>query len=202
MTAPLMPKATAVWLVEHTGLSFQQIADFCELHHLEVQGIADGEVAVGIVGINPITAGILSEEAIKQAEEDEDTPLAMEARYNRYVEEHSKPVKNRYTPVARRQDKPDAIAWLLKHYPEVSDAQIGKLVGTTKNTISAVKNKTHWNMHNLRPRDPVLLGLCSQTDLHIVVEKARKKKGIVTPTQAPVAEDEPATEEAASDSAA
>ena len=172
MTQPLMPKATAVWLVENTTLSFQQIADFCGLHPLEVQGIADGEVAIGIVGLDPALNGQLTREEILRCEADPAARLKMA--------KHDIPLPAprtkgpRYTPVSKRQDKPDAVAWLVRHHPELTDAQISKLIGTTKQTIAAVRDRTHWNSPNLRPRDPVLLGLCSQNDLNNAVLRARK----------------------------
>jgi len=176
MTLPLMPKATAVWLVENTKLTFEQIADFCGMHSLEVQGIADGEVAIGIRGVDPVASGQLGVEEITRCEKDSKARLSLKADAMKYV---SKKVKGaRYTPVARRQDKPDAIAWMLKYHPYVQDAQIGKLLGTTKNTIASVKEKTHWNSANIKPRDPVLLGLCSQMQLDTVVTKAAKAAGV------------------------
>ncbi len=174
MTQPLMPKATAVWLVENTTLSFQQIADFCGLHPLEVQGIADGEVAIGIVGLDPALNGQLTREEILRCEADPAARLKMA--------KHDIPLPAprtkgpRYTPVSKRQDKPDAVAWLVRHHPELTDAQISKLIGTTKQTIAAVRDRTHWNSPNLRPRDPVLLGLCSQNDLNNAVLRARKSQ--------------------------
>lgn len=167
---PLMPKATAVWLVDNTALTFEQIADFCHLHKLEVKGIADGDVAKGIMGQDPTKNGQLTEDEIKRCEEDMNASLQL-AKSD--MPELSRRTKGpRYTPVARRQEKPDAIAWLVKTYPHLSDAQIIKLVGTTKNTIGAIRDKTHWNMANLQPRDPVLLGICKQADLDAAVTKA------------------------------
>jgi hypothetical protein len=172
MAQPLMPKATAVWLIENTSLTFDQIADFCGLHPLEVQGIADGEVAVGIQGIDPVANNQISREEIERCQADPTARLKLA--------EHDlpQPLKRtkgpRYTPVAKRQDKPDGIAWLLRHHPELKDSQIARLIGTTKNTIQAVRERTHWNAPNIRPRDPVLLGLCTQADLNAAVEKARR----------------------------
>ena len=167
---PLMPKATAVWLVDHTALSFEQIADFCHLHKLEVKGIADGDVARGIMCQDPTKNGQLTEEEIKRCEADEEASLELAVSD---MPELSRRTKGpRYTPVARRQEKPDAIAWLVKTYPHLSDAQIIKLVGTTKNTIGAIRERTHWNMANLQPRDPVLLGICKQADLEAALVKA------------------------------
>ncbi len=173
MTMPLMPKATAVWLVENTTLSFKQIADFCQMHELEIQGIADGDVATGIIGQNPVTAGLIAAETLEAAQQDEATPLKLKSDFSQYVAGQSKN-KKRYTPVARRQDKPDAIAWLLKHFPAITDGQISKLVGTTKKTIQAIRTREHWNMSNIQAKDPVLLGLCTQTDLQKVTAKLEK----------------------------
>ncbi|HKY94622.1 MAG TPA: cell cycle transcriptional regulator TrcR, partial [Kiloniellales bacterium] len=167
MAAPMMPKATAVWLIENTSLSFQQVAEFCGLHPLEVQGIADGEVAKGIQGLDPTLNNQLTKEEIERCEAD---PTA---RLNMKKVDLPQPVKRtkgpRYTPVAKRQDKPDGVAYLLRHFPELKDAQISKLIGTTKATILAIRERTHWNSPNIRPRDPVLLGLCSQTELNAAV---------------------------------
>jgi hypothetical protein len=172
MAQLLMPKATAVWLVENTTLTFEQIADFCGLHALEVQGIADGEVAQGIVGLDPTTNGQLSKEEIERCEADPTARLKIAKSSIPMPAPRTK--GPRYTPVAKRQDKPDAVAWLIRHHPELSDAQISKLIGTTKQTIAAVRDRSHWNFANLRPRDPVLLGLCSQSDLNAAVLRARK----------------------------
>lgn len=171
MTLPLMPKATAVWLVENTALSFEQIAGFCGMHPLEVQGIADGEVATGVRGVDPVASGQVTLEEIKRCEADSETHLQIAGTAKQYINQKSKGA--RYTPVARRGEKPDAIAWLVKYYPTMSDAQISKLVGTTKNTIQAVRSKSHWNTANIKPRDPVLLGLCSQTHLDAAVSKIK-----------------------------
>lgn len=167
MTLPLMPKATAVWLVENTALTFEQIAEFCGMHPLEVQGIADGDVSGGIRGLDPIAGGQLNQEEITRCEKDPSARLQILGTAKQYIVQKTK--GSRYTPVARRQDKPDAIAWLVKHYPTMSDAKIAKLVGTTKTTIEAVRGKTHWNSNNIKPRDPVLLGLCTQTHLDAAV---------------------------------
>lgn len=176
---PLMPKATAVWLVDNTSLTFEQIAEFCGLHTLEVQGIADGEVAVGIVGLDPIANGQLTREEIRRCEAD---PAARLQLARQEIPMPAARAKGpRYTPVSKRQDKPDAIAWLLRHHPELSDAQISKLIGTTKSTIQAVRDRSHWNSANLRPRDPVLLGLCTQSDLNATIAKARKAMGVKAP---------------------
>ncbi len=172
MVQPLMPKATAVWLIDNTTLSFDQIADFCGLHQLEVQGIADGEVAVGIQGMDPVANGQVTREELERCQKDPSTRLNL-AKHD--LPQPAKRTKGpRYTPVAKRQDKPDGIAWLQRHHPELKDSQIANLIGTTKNTIQAVRERSHWNSPNIRPRDPVLLGLCSQVELNSVVEKARR----------------------------
>ncbi|MDE3060087.1 MAG: DUF1013 domain-containing protein [Pseudomonadota bacterium] len=175
MSVPLMPKATAVWLVENTSLSFEQIAEFCGMHPLEVQGIADGEVGQGMRGLDPTAGGQLSLDEIRRCEADPAARLQMLSTAKQYITPKTK--GSRYTPVARRQDKPDAIAWLVKHYPTMTDAQIAKLIGTTKNTIQAVRGKTHWNSNNIKPRDPVLLGLCSQTHLDAAVSHLKPEPG-------------------------
>ncbi|HYE51908.1 MAG TPA: DUF1013 domain-containing protein [Azospirillaceae bacterium] len=172
MALPLMPKATAVWLVENTALSFEQIAQFCGMHSLEVQAIADGEVAVGMVGRDPLAGGELTAEEIKRCEADPDAKLKM--RHQDLPQPVARSKGPRYTPVTKRGDKPDAIAWLVKTHPELSDAQISKLIGTTKPTIAAVRDKTHWNASNIKPRNPVLLGLCSQRELEAMLSKARR----------------------------
>lgn len=172
MNKPLMPKATAVWLVENTVLTFEQIADFCGLHPLEVQAIADEEVAVGMQGIDPIANGQLTKEELERCEADSTARLEMAK--SEIPQPMARSEGPRYTPVSKRQDKPDAIAWLLRHYPELSDAQIGRLIGTTKPTINQIRDRTHWNMPNLRPRSPVELGLCKQEDLNAALEKAQR----------------------------
>ena len=171
----LMPKATAVWLVDNTSLTFEQIADFCGLHPLEVKGIADGEVARDIRGADPIANGQLSREELDKA--GADSKYRMKAQKSRH-QELLKPIKKgpRYTPVSRRQDRPDAIAWFVRNHPEVTDAQIAKLLGTTKATIEAVRDRTHWNSANLKPVDPVTLGLVGQLALDELVKKAADKK--------------------------
>lgn len=176
MNVPLMPKATAVWLVENTTLTFKQISDFCGMHPLEIQGIADGDVAVGMIGVNPVSKGLISQANLDAAQEDETVPLKLTQAYDSYITAQKK-TKSRYTPVARRQDKPDAIAWLVKNHPKITDAQISKLIGTTKSTIASIRNREHWNIQNIRPRDPVLLGLCTQTDLFAAIDKAEKAEG-------------------------
>jgi hypothetical protein len=168
---PLMPKATAVWLVENTSLSFEQIAEFCGLHVLEVKGIADGDVAQGIKGLDPISNGQLTREEIGRAEEDPSHRLELAESKVVIPEVKSKPGP-RYTPVSRRQDRPNAVLWLLRNHPELKDSQIIRLVGTTKPTIASIRDRTHWNSPNLTPQDPVALGLCSQLDLDAEVQKA------------------------------
>ena len=175
MTLPLMPKATAVWLVENTALTFEQIADFCGLHPLEVQGIADGDVSGGIRGMDPTAGGQLSLDEIKRCEANPKETLQMLSTAKQYISTKTK--GSRYTPVARRQDKPDAIAWLIKYFPTMTDAKIAKLVGTTKNTIQAVRSKSHWNSNNIKPRDPVLLGLCTQTHLDAAISNLKPAEG-------------------------
>jgi hypothetical protein len=188
MAQLLMPKATAVWLVENTTLTFQQIADFSGLHLLEVQGIADGEVAVGIVGLDPTANGQLTREEVARCEADAEGNLVLRQAEVPDVPRRKGP---RYTPVSKRGERPDAISWLLKYTPELSDAQICKLVGTTKPTIEAVRNRSHWNISNIQPRDPVLLGICSQTDLEEHLVKARKRRPeAVAPPPPPPAEPE------------
>lgn len=175
MTQPLMPKATAVWLIENTQLTFDQIADFCGLHSLEVQGIADGDVAHGVMGVDPVLKGFTTRESIENAEKNPKAKIQFISEFLDYMKVESKRKKAKYTPVARRQDKPDAVAWLVKHYPNMSDGQISKLVGTTKKTIHDIRSRTHWNTNNLRPRDPVLLGLCTQTALEAVIATLPQK---------------------------
>jgi len=173
--APLMPKATAVWLVDNTSLSFDQIAQLCNLHPLEVKAIADGDAAQGIKGLDPIVTGQLTREEIKAAEADPNHRLHLAEPKTRLPE--AKPKKGpRYTPVSRRQDRPNAILWLVRNHPELKDSQIMRLVGTTKSTIAAIRERTHWNSANLTPLDPVTLGLCSQIDLDLEVQRAAKEK--------------------------
>ncbi|MBM3490491.1 MAG: DUF1013 domain-containing protein [Alphaproteobacteria bacterium] len=169
---PLMPKATAVWLVENTGLTFEQIGDFCGLHHLEVKGIADGEVAQGIKGLDPVATGQLSREDIQRCEQN---PKARLTLTKPPVDLARRSRGGRYTPVSKRQDRPNAISWLLRNHPELSDAQLSKLVGTTKSTIQSIRDRSHWNMQNIKPQDPVTLGLCSQIDLDEAVTDAQTK---------------------------
>jgi uncharacterized protein len=172
--APLMPKATAVWLIESTGLTFDQIADFCHLHPLEVKGIADGDVAQGIKGLDPVASGQLSRDEIEKGEKDQAYRLKM-SQSSTGIPVAKGRKGPRYTPVSRRQDRPDAIAWLLRYHPELSDAQVIKLVGTTKPTIQAIRDRTHWNSSQIKPVDPVTLGLCSQLDLDLAVQKAASR---------------------------
>lgn len=171
---PLMPKATAVWLVENTSLSFDQIAELCGLHNLEVKGIADGDVAQGIKGQDPISSGQLTREEIARAEANPSYRLRLaEPKYEMPVVKTKK--GPRYTPVSRRHDRPNAVLWLLRNHPELKDSQLMRLVGTTKPTIAAIRDRTHWNSANLQPQDPVTLGLCSQIDLDAEVKKASKR---------------------------
>ena len=175
MSDILMPKATAVWLVDNTSLSFEQIADFCGLHPLEVRGIADGDVARDIRGVDPVTGGQLTREELEKAQANPD--YRMKAVVSRHAE-LLKPTKTgpKYTPVSRRQDRPDAIAWFIRNHPEVADSQIARLLGTTKATIDQVRNRSHWNSANIKPVDPVTLGLATQMELDAVVKKAADKK--------------------------
>lgn len=172
MEHPLMPKATAVWLIDNTSLTFEQIAAFCALHALEVQGIADGEVGVSIRGLDPVAGGQLTREEIARCQKDPKARLQM-ARPAAADIKLPKRREPRYTPLSKRQDRPDGIAWLLRHHPELSDPQVCKLLGTTKTTVNAVRDRTHWKSSEIRPRDPVLLGLCSQLDLDAAVIGAR-----------------------------
>ena len=171
--APLMPMATAVWLVENTTLTFKQIAEFCKLHVVEVQGIADGEVAKGIKGYNPIIAGQLTRDEINLSAKDESRPLQIQ---NTDVEISFSEKKNKkYIPLSKRQDKPDSALWLIKHYSQLKDSQIAKLIGMTKNSVSSIRNKSYWNFNNLNSKDPVALGLFSQKDLIEADEKAQRR---------------------------
>ena len=204
MDKPLMPKATAVWLIDNTGLTFDQIADFCGLHPLEVKGIADGEVGAGIRGLDPIGQGMLTRAELQRCEKDPKARLSIA----KSVAATIKPPKRReprYTPLSKRQDRPDAIAWLLRHHPEVNDHLICKLLGTTKNTVQAVRDRTHWKSQEIRPRDPVLLGLCQQIELDDAIAKARAEQDKAAqklaakeaPAAEPVADQpEPATDDA------
>ena len=173
MSQVLMPKATAVWLVENTTLTFDQISAFTGLHPLEVQAIADGEVAGGMTGLDPTVNGQLTKDEIKRGEADQGARLKLNARD--VPEPVARSKGPRYTPVAKRQDRPDAIAWLLKVHPELQDSQVAKLVGSTKSTVQSVRDRSHWNMQNVRPRDPVTRGLCSRKALTDAVDKSRRK---------------------------
>ena len=176
MTTPLMPKATAVWLVENTSLSFEQIADFCELHPLEIQAIADGEVANQMQGLDPVANGQTTAEEIERCQADPNARLVLSPQaVAPQLFRHKGP---RYTPIAKRQDKPDAISYLIKSHPELSDAQISKLIGTTKPTIAAVRDRTHWNSPNIKPRHPVELGLCTLRELEEAVLRARARRPV------------------------
>ncbi len=183
---PLMPIATAVWLIDNTSLTFDQIADFCSLHPLQVKGIADGDVGAGVRGIDPITTHQLTRDEIEKAQDDENYRLKLSKPKTIVAD---KPRKGpRYTPVSKRQNRPDAIAWMVRNHPEVSDAQIAKLLGTTKTTIQSVRDRTHWNSTNIQPQDPVGLGLCTQIDLDGVVRKAAAKRARMQPAPAPEGE--------------
>ena len=174
--APLMPKATAVWLVENTSLSFDQVAEFCKLHPLEVKAIADGDAAQGIKGLDPVLTGQLSREQITEAEANPDKHLELKTPAAGAPVAPERKRGPRYTPVSRRQDRPNAILWLIRNHPELKDAAIMRLVGTTKSTIAAIRDRTHWNATNLAPMDPVTLGLATQTDLDMEVQRANKQK--------------------------
>ena len=171
--APLMPMATAVWLVENTSLTFKQIANFCKLHEVEVQGIADGEVAKGIVAYNPIMSGQLSREEIDLSTKDENRPLKLQTSEIE-IANRDKKIK-KYVPFSKRQDKPDSALWLIKQHAILKDSQISRLVGITKNSVTSIRNKSYWNFNNLNPKDPVAMGLFSQKDLIAAVEKAERR---------------------------
>jgi len=174
MARPIMAKATAVWLVDNTTLSFKQIADFCELHELEVQGIADGDVATGVKGFDPITNNQLTAEEIEAGEKNPMHKLKLKFYAAAVGEEKRR--GPRYTPLSKRQDRPASILWLVKFHPELTDGQVSKLVGTTKPTIQAIRERTHWNISNIQPIDPVALGLCKQSELDAAVQKAARRK--------------------------
>ena len=171
--APLMPMATAVWLVENTTLTFKQIAEFCNLHEVEIQGIADGEVAKGIKPYNPIISGQLTKEEIELSSKDENRPLKISSS-DIEISNTNKKIK-KYVPLSKRQDKPDSALWLIKQHSQLKDSQIAKLVGVTKNSVTAIRNKNYWNYNNLIPKDPVAMGLFSQKDLINSIEKAEKR---------------------------
>ena len=185
MAQPLMPHATASWLVENTSLSFSQIADFCELHILEVQAIADDTAATKLTGRDPIRSGELTHEEIEKGQADPDYRLHM----HKEPDQTRRTKGPRYTPVSKRQDKPDGIAWIIRNHPEVSDGQISKLIGTTRTTIAAIRDRTHWNMANIQPKDPVTLGLTSQRELDAAVAKAAKAAGVEAPKDEHFAKD-------------
>ena len=170
---PLMPKATAIWLVENTSLSFKQIANFCGMHELEIKGIADGEVGAGIKGLNPITNKQLTKEEIERCSNDTEANLQIIVNEVSTKTEQSKK-KKKYTPLSKRQDRPDAVYWLIRNHPELKDSQVARLVGSTKSTIDAIRNRTHWNMANIRPQDPIGLGLCRQIELDEAIDKAER----------------------------
>ncbi|MEX2520896.1 MAG: cell cycle transcriptional regulator TrcR [Paracoccaceae bacterium] len=170
---PLLPKATAVWLVDNTALTFDQIADFTGMHELEINGIADGEVAIGIKGLDPVIGGQLTRKEIERCEANPETRLRLMKKTLAPEQKRKAP---RYTPLSKRQDRPAAIAWLVRYHPELADSQIAKLVGTTKPTILSVRDKSHWNMPNIRPVDPVALGLCKQIELDAAVKRADARK--------------------------
>ena len=171
--APFMPKATAVWLVENTTLTFKQIADFCNLHEVEIQGIADGEVAKGIVGYNPIISGQLTKDEIELSSKDQLRPLNIN-NYNLDISNSENKIK-KYIPLSKRQDKPDSALWLIRQHSVLKDSQIAKLVGITKNSVVAIRNKSYWNFNNLNPKDPVAIGLFSQKELHAALDKAERR---------------------------
>ena len=171
--APLMPMATAVWLVENTTLTFKQIAEFCKLHEVEIQGIADGEVAKGIKPYNPIISGQLTKEEIELSSKDENRPLKISSS-DIEISNANKKIK-KYIPLSKRQDKPDSALWLIKQHPQLKDSQIAKLIGVTKNSVTAIRNKNYWNYNNLIPKDPVAMGLFSQKDLLNSIEKAERR---------------------------
>jgi hypothetical protein len=177
MNKPLMPKATAVWLVENTALTFDQIAEFCGMHSLEVQAIADGEVATGMQGRNPVLAGEVTQEEIDRCAKDAAARLQPSRPHIPIPQ--ARPKGARYTPVSKRQDRPDAIAWLLKNYPELSDGQVCNLIGTTKATIEKVRDRTHWNAANIKPQNPINLGLCTEAELEKQINLARARARIV-----------------------
>ena len=179
MNKPIMAKATAVWLVDNTTLSFKQIADFCGLHELEVQGIADGDVAAGVKGFDPIANNQLTQDEIDKAESNPIYKLKL--KFNPAAVGEEKRRGPRYTPLSKRQDRPAAILWLVKFHPELTDGQISKLVGTTKPTIQSIRNREHWNISNIQPIDPVALGLCKQTELDAAVQKAAERKAAEGP---------------------
>ncbi|SDB69453.1 DUF1013 domain-containing protein [Belnapia rosea] len=190
MTQPLMPKATAVWLIDKTSLTFEQVADFVGMHPLEVQAIADGEVAQGIIGYDPVLNGQLTREEIARCEAD--PALRLQIQSSSLPAPKARGKGARYTPVSKRNDRPDGIAWLIRNHPQLSDVTIGKLLGTTKDTIAKVRDRTHWNSANIKPRDPVILGLCSQSDLNAALIAAGERPGSVPPAPLPDAAEDSA----------
>jgi uncharacterized protein len=192
MPQPLMPKATAVWLIEKTSLSFEQVADFVAMHPLEIQAIADGEVAQGIIGYDPVLNGQLTREEIARCEADPAARLQMVSTGMPLPKARGKGA--RYTPVSKRSDRPDAIAWVLRNHPNLSDVAVGRLLSTTKETIAKVRERSHWNSANIKPRDPVILGLCSQSDLNAALIAAGERSPGSSPPPPPI--------DAAEDSAA
>src|SRR5258708_21034541 len=187
MATPLMPKATAVWLVQNTALTFDQMADFCGLHQLEVQAIAEGEVALQMQGLDPVGNGQTTAEEIERCQKNPEAGLRLAPQaVPEVLFKHRGP---RYTPIAKRQDKPDAIAWLTKNHPELTDAQISKLIGTTKPTIAAIRERSHWNSPNIKPRHPVSIGLCTMAELDAAIARANRGKKAAAPTEEPTAED-------------
>ena len=172
-SAPLMPMATAVWLVENTTLTFKQIAEFCNLHEVEIQGIADDEVAKGIVGYNPLISGQLSREEIRLSSEDQNRPLNLKINEVK-IESSEKKIK-KYVPLSKRQDKPDSALWIIRQHSILKDSQIAKLIGITKNSVTAIRNKSYWNYNNLNAKDPLAMGLFSQKDLMEAIEKAERR---------------------------
>jgi hypothetical protein len=191
MTQPLMPKATAVWLIDKTSLTFEQVADFVGMHPLEVQAIADGEVAQGIIGYDPVLNGQVTREEIARCEADPTARLQLAPTALPTPKSRGKGAK--YTPVSKRNDRPDAIAWVLRNHPQLTDVAVGKLLGTTKETIAKVRDRTHWNSANIKPRDPVILGLCTQGDLNAALIAAGERPGAPPPPAYP----DPAEESAA-----
>ena len=197
MAKPIMARATAVWLVDNTTLSFKQIADFVEMHELEVQGIADGDVAQGVKGFDPVANNQLTEEEIEKAQSNPLHKLAL--KYNAAAQGEEKRRGPRYTPLSKRQDRPASIYWLVKFHPELADGQISKLVGTTKPTIQAIRERTHWNINNIEPIDPVALGLCKQVELDAAVQKAAAKKAPAETQEAAAPAQTPANDSAGTD---
>ncbi|UTW59712.1 DUF1013 domain-containing protein [Kordiimonas sp. SCSIO 12603] len=192
MTQPLMPMATAVWLVDNTALTFKQIADLCNLHELEIQGIADGTVGINIVGQDPTVSGQLTWDEINRCQEDPKASLQIEEDDVKALPRTKGP---RYTPLSKRQDKPDAIAWLVRHHPELTDLQISRLVGTTKPTIQSIRTRSHWNISNIHPHDPVGLGLCKQQELDEAVQAAASRREKMLADGEEIATPEPMAEE-------